>query len=112
MKVLTSRLCGIFPVLFICENNRYAMGTALALSESNTNISQKARSYGIESTQVDGMNVVDVKPQPVKRLITSASRKNRILSSVRPTDSAATLVSIRNCIGIKVKSPCGKKKAQ
>ncbi|MGP8307901.1 pyruvate dehydrogenase (acetyl-transferring) E1 component subunit alpha [Vibrio sp. YIC-376] len=48
------------PVLFICENNRYAMGTALALSESNTNISQKARSYGIESTQVDGMNVVDV----------------------------------------------------
>ncbi len=48
------------PVLFICENNRYAMGTALALSESNINISQKASSYGIESTQVDGMNVVDV----------------------------------------------------
>ena len=48
------------PVLFVCENNRYAMGTALALSESETNIAQKARSYAIEATQVDGMNVVDV----------------------------------------------------
>ncbi|WP_428773912.1 pyruvate dehydrogenase (acetyl-transferring) E1 component subunit alpha [Vibrio sp.] len=48
------------PVLFVCENNRYAMGTALALSESETNIANKARSYGIESAQVDGMNVVDV----------------------------------------------------
>ncbi|ROV58051.1 pyruvate dehydrogenase (acetyl-transferring) E1 component subunit alpha [Vibrio ponticus] len=48
------------PVLFICENNRYAMGTALALSESEPNIAQKARSYGIEAVQVDGMNVVDV----------------------------------------------------
>lgn len=48
------------PVLFVCENNRYAMGTALALSESETNIAQKAKSYGIEAAQVDGMNVVDV----------------------------------------------------
>ncbi|MGR5130740.1 pyruvate dehydrogenase (acetyl-transferring) E1 component subunit alpha [Vibrio alfacsensis] len=48
------------PVLFICENNRYAMGTALALSESETNIAQKASGYGIEACQVDGMNVVDV----------------------------------------------------
>ncbi len=48
------------PVLFICENNRYAMGTALALSESETNIAKKARSYGMASSQVDGMNVVDV----------------------------------------------------
>ncbi len=48
------------PVLFICENNRYAMGTALALSESETNIAKKANSYGMHSLQVDGMNVVDV----------------------------------------------------
>jgi len=48
------------PVLFICENNRYAMGTALALSESETNIAKKAESYGITAAQVDGMNVVDV----------------------------------------------------
>jgi pyruvate dehydrogenase E1 component alpha subunit len=48
------------PVLFICENNRYAMGTALALSESETNIAKKASSYGMAAEQVDGMNVVDV----------------------------------------------------
>jgi len=48
------------PVLFICENNQYAMGTALALSESETNIAKKANSYGMRSLQVDGMNVVDV----------------------------------------------------
>ena len=48
------------PVLFICENNSYAMGTALALSESETNIAKKAESYGITAQQVDGMNVVEV----------------------------------------------------
>lgn len=48
------------PVLFVCENNRYAMGTALTLSESETNIAKKADSYGIAAAQVDGMNVVDV----------------------------------------------------
>ena len=48
------------PVLFVCENNGYAMGTALALSESETNIAKKAQSYGMRSEQVDGMNVVNV----------------------------------------------------
>lgn len=48
------------PVLFICENNSYAMGTALALSESETNIAKKASGYGMTAVQVDGMNVVDV----------------------------------------------------
>jgi len=48
------------PVLFICENNRYAMGTALSLSESEQDIANKASSYAIDSQQVDGMNVVDV----------------------------------------------------
>ncbi len=48
------------PVLFMCENNRYAMGTALSLSESEPDIASKASSYAIDSCQVDGMNVVDV----------------------------------------------------
>jgi pyruvate dehydrogenase E1 component alpha subunit len=45
------------PVLFLCENNWYAMGTALDRYQSQTNLSLKAASYGIESTQVDGMDV-------------------------------------------------------
>jgi pyruvate dehydrogenase E1 component alpha subunit len=48
------------PVLFICENNGYAMGTALQLSESQTDISAKAACYGIGSESVDGMDVVAV----------------------------------------------------
>ena len=48
------------PVLFVCENNLYAMGTALDLSESETDIHAKAASYKVPSEIVDGMNVVDV----------------------------------------------------
>lgn len=48
------------PILFVCENNLYAMGTALALEHSNKNIHQKAASYGLASQVVDGMSVVDV----------------------------------------------------
>lgn len=49
------------PVLFICENNLYAMGTALKLSESVTDIARKAAGYGIDSESVDGMDVLAVK---------------------------------------------------
>jgi len=48
------------PVLFVCENNGYAMGTALDISEAETDISAKARSYAIKSEAVDGMDVVAV----------------------------------------------------
>ena len=48
------------PVLFICENNYYAMGTALEFSESEVNLFKKAASYRINSFQVDGMDVKQV----------------------------------------------------
>jgi len=48
------------PVLFVCENNRYAMGTALQRSESETDIHAKAASYRIASTAVDGMDVLAI----------------------------------------------------
>ena len=48
------------PVLFICENNFYAMGTALARHQAEPDIAKKAGSYGIESETVDGMNVLAV----------------------------------------------------
>lgn len=54
------------PVLFVCENNAYAMGTALGLSESETNIAKKAQNYGMRAEQVDGMNVVDVEAAALK----------------------------------------------
>jgi TPP-dependent pyruvate/acetoin dehydrogenase alpha subunit len=48
------------PVLFLCENNRYAMGTALERSESQTDLVQKARSYNVPAGSVDGMDVLAV----------------------------------------------------
>jgi pyruvate dehydrogenase E1 component alpha subunit len=48
------------PVLFCCENNLYAMGTALKLTESETDLSLKASSYRIPAWEVDGMDVLAV----------------------------------------------------
>jgi pyruvate dehydrogenase E1 component alpha subunit len=48
------------PVLFLCENNLYAMGTALDRSESEPNLALKASSYEIPAWTCDGMDVVDV----------------------------------------------------
>jgi pyruvate dehydrogenase E1 component alpha subunit len=48
------------PVLFVCENNLYAMGTALERSESETRIARKAESYNVQASTVDGMNVLAV----------------------------------------------------
>jgi pyruvate dehydrogenase E1 component alpha subunit len=45
------------PVLFCCENNRYAMGTSLARAQSETDLALKAASYRIPSWPVDGMDV-------------------------------------------------------
>ena len=45
------------PVLFVCENNLYAMGTALARSESETNLAVKASAYEVPAWSVDGMDV-------------------------------------------------------
>jgi pyruvate dehydrogenase E1 component alpha subunit len=48
------------PVLFVCENNLYAMGTALARSESETNLTIKAAAYQMPAWSVDGMDVLAV----------------------------------------------------
>ena len=48
------------PVLFLCENNYYAMGTALARHQSQPDIARKAQAYDIPSAAVDGMDVLAV----------------------------------------------------
>ena len=50
------------PVLFCCENNLYAMGTALKLTESETDLSHKASSYRIPAWEDDGRIVVQQLP--------------------------------------------------
>jgi pyruvate dehydrogenase E1 component alpha subunit len=62
------------PVLFCCENNLYAMGTALGRSESQLEITLKAASYQIPAWEVDGMDVVAV--QKAARKAVESVRSN------------------------------------
>jgi pyruvate dehydrogenase E1 component alpha subunit len=45
------------PILFACENNQYAMGTALRRSEASTDLALRASGYGMPAWPVDGMDV-------------------------------------------------------
>jgi pyruvate dehydrogenase E1 component alpha subunit len=49
------------PVVFIIENNKYAMGTSVERSAATTDFSQRGRSFDIAGEQVDGMDVRAVK---------------------------------------------------
>ncbi|TVP45949.1 MAG: pyruvate dehydrogenase (acetyl-transferring) E1 component subunit alpha [Gemmatimonadales bacterium] len=48
------------PLLFCCENNLYAMGTALAIAHAETDLALRATSYGMPAWAVDGMDVLAV----------------------------------------------------
>lgn len=63
------------PILFVCENNLYGMGTALKYAESETNISKKAAAYKMTSHQVDGMDVIAV-AQAAQKAIKSIQEGN------------------------------------
>jgi pyruvate dehydrogenase E1 component alpha subunit len=49
------------PVVYIIENNRYAMGTAITRSSATTDLSKRGLSFNIPGEQVDGMDVRAVK---------------------------------------------------
>ena len=48
------------PVLWVCENNQYGMGTAVERASAVSEIRQKAEGYGIPNSRVDGMNILEV----------------------------------------------------
>ncbi len=48
------------PVIFIIENNRYAMGTATGRHSASSDYHMRGQAYGIPGEQVDGMNVLEV----------------------------------------------------
>lgn len=64
------------PVLFICENNLYAMGTAIRYSHAVTEIEKKGAAYAITSSAVDGMDllaVIDAANVAVKKVRTTGN---------------------------------------
>ncbi len=61
------------PVIFICENNRYAMGTAIHRALAQTEVWRYAETYGIPGEAVDGMEVLAVR-ESVSRAVERARR--------------------------------------
>jgi pyruvate dehydrogenase E1 component alpha subunit len=55
-------LAGVWdlPVLWICENNKYGMGTTVERASAVKDIVDKAIAYGMKGKQVNGMNVLEV----------------------------------------------------
>ncbi len=49
------------PVIYVIENNRYAMGTAVSRASAQTNFAQRGVAFNIPGLQVDGMDVRAVK---------------------------------------------------
>lgn len=49
------------PVLFVCENNLYAMGTAIKYTHASTELDKKGLAYGITTASVDGMDILKVR---------------------------------------------------
>ncbi len=62
------------PIIFICENNRYAMGTAIHRALAQTEIWRFAETYGMLGEAVDGMEVLAVR-ECIGRVVERARRE-------------------------------------
>jgi pyruvate dehydrogenase E1 component alpha subunit len=56
------------PVLWVCENNQYGMGTAVDRASAVSEITQKASGYGMHAERVDGMDIMQVREATIKAL--------------------------------------------
>jgi pyruvate dehydrogenase E1 component alpha subunit len=63
------------PVIYIIENNRYAMGTAVTRASAQTDFSKRGLSFNIPGEQVDGMDVRAVKAAGEKAVAWCRARK-------------------------------------
>ena len=67
------------PVVFIIENNRYAMGTSVTRSSAQTDFSKRGISFNIPGEQVDGMDVRAVKAEGEKAVAWCRAGKGPII---------------------------------
>ena len=79
------------PIVFICENNEYSMGTPLSRSMSVEDVSLKALAYGMARDRFDGDDVLEVERAHRRgRARARATESSRRSSRSSPTASAAT----------------------
>ena len=97
------------PVLFCCENNLYAMGTALDRSESETDLALKAAAYEMPAWPVDGMDVLAVRARgPSGRRRDPGRRRSRASWSCAPTGSAPTRCTTPSATATRPRSSSGR----
>jgi pyruvate dehydrogenase E1 component alpha subunit len=70
------------PVIFVIENNQYAMGTSLKRSTKSTTLFGRGLAYGIPGEQVDGMDVLAVKAAGEKAVAHCRSGKGPYILEV------------------------------
>lgn len=71
------------PLIFLCENNRYGMGTALERASAIVDIVERACSYDMAAEVVDGMDVSAVKAAVDRAVARARSRKHPTFLEVR-----------------------------
>ena len=92
------------PVVYIIENNRYAMGTSVTRSSALTDFSKRGQSFNIPGEQVDGMDVRAVKAAARRAPPNGAGpATGRSSSKCRPIAIAAIRCRIRRNIGRRKK---------
>jgi pyruvate dehydrogenase E1 component alpha subunit len=71
------------PVIFICENNRYGMGTALERASAIYDISERACSYDMANEVVDGQDVLTVHEAMARAVTRARTEKHPTLLEIR-----------------------------
>jgi pyruvate dehydrogenase E1 component alpha subunit len=67
------------PIVYVIENNRYAMGTSTARATAQADFSQRGASFGIPGIQVDGMDIRAVKAAADEAIEHARSGKGPII---------------------------------
>jgi pyruvate dehydrogenase E1 component alpha subunit len=71
------------PVVFVCENNQYAMGTSVARASSETHLHKRGASFNIPGEEVDGMDVLAVREAGKKAIAHARGGKGPVLLEMK-----------------------------
>ena len=71
------------PVVYVIENNQYAMGTSIQRSSSETHLYKRGASFGIPGTEVDGMDVLAVRDAAKKAVKHARSGKGPMILEMK-----------------------------
>ena len=71
------------PVIFVIENNQYAMGTSVKRSTKSKSLFERGRAYGIEGEEVDGMDVLAVRDAAEKATLHCRAGKGPYILEIK-----------------------------